>query len=47
MATIATSPFADPNPSGFMALSHTHDKHSAGISATVGGKQKDHVVVTQ
>jgi hypothetical protein len=39
MATIATSPFTDPNQSGFIALSHTHDKDSAGVSwaAVIGG----------
>ncbi len=39
MATIATSPFTDPNQSGFIALSHTHDHDSPAISwaAVIGG----------
>jgi hypothetical protein len=39
MATIATSPFTDPNQSGYIALSHAHDHDSPGISwaAVIGG----------
>lgn len=39
MATIASTPFADPPQSGFIALSHTHETDSVGVSwaAVVGG----------
>jgi hypothetical protein len=39
MATIATSPFTDPNQSGFIALSHPYDHDSPSISwaAVIGG----------